>query len=475
MLKGTAEICLTNVKTGEKERYVEHNIFTKALEYLHQSIGSFKGPYTCTTGAYEPAYMYLLGGIALWDKRIPENVETVVQPNGVKMVGCAAYNQVNATTSPRRGSYNATESVLTVTTSEKSMKFVYDFATNQANGEINCISLTSYGGGWNGFGGDDGAVDQMETFGFFLGGYFGPCFDTDAGMYLNRANAPESNVLPLYFVDPTEDVFYQAASVSTAAVLIEKRRANIYQRSVFVNNRISHPLVESISVSLPTTLSGVSASYMQQNFDEKSETLYICVCPSDSGVSKGNSFYVIEIDQKTFTAIVHTVKAPSVTDISFSSGYLRCYGGFLYYFSQNTQTIYRINLEDSSYTKIAMASGWYAYSMPIIMDGKLYFRARTYRSGDIYRYAMMDLSTQEIEYMGVSTISTDCRYGFATPIKGNPLIRYYAYYYSRNGSVQRSGGLWANPNYLSTINNLSLPIEKTSDKTMKITYTIQEV
>ena len=61
------------------------------------------------------------------------------------------------------------------------------------------------------------------------------------------------------------------------------------------------------------------------------------------------------------------------------------------------------------------------------------------------------------------------------PIKGHPLTYYAQKYRSQNSKYYYWGNLWFNPNYLATINNLARPIEKTSDKTMKITYTIQEM
>jgi hypothetical protein len=43
-LKGKTEIELTNVKTGEKEYYVEENMFTDALTKLYQPIGDLRMP-----------------------------------------------------------------------------------------------------------------------------------------------------------------------------------------------------------------------------------------------------------------------------------------------------------------------------------------------------------------------------------------------------------------------------------------------
>lgn len=56
------------------------------------------------------------------------------------------------------------------------------------------------------------------------------------------------------------------------------------------------------------------------------------------------------------------------------------------------------------------------------------------------------------------------------PVKNCPMI-FFGYRYYGGQRI----GMFRKNNYLGTINNLSRTIEKTSDKTMKITYTIQEM
>ena len=121
-LKGSAVIELTNVKTGETERYEEHNMVTKALEYLHTPIGNLKSPTDCTF-ATEPSYKGLLGGILLLDTALEEDASNVILPTSVNVVGCACYNQTNTTTSPKRGSYNEAESYLTTSSTERSIAY----------------------------------------------------------------------------------------------------------------------------------------------------------------------------------------------------------------------------------------------------------------------------------------------------------------------------------------------------------------
>lgn len=472
MLKGTAEICLTNVKTGEKERYVEHNIFTKALEYMHRPIGALKSAQDCTTDGYEPAYISLLGGLVLWDSNIEENREIITQPHGVKAVGCAVYGQTNTTTSSRRGSYNAAESVLTVTSAEKSMKFVYDFSTNQANGTIKCLSLTNWKAGWNGFGGDETAVDLRYSRNnydesLFNSWTWGGRFEQDSSNELNRT----------FLLDPTADVFYQIVSVTTTAVTIAKRKANLHEKSVFQDAYHAHDLVESVSISLPATMSG--ANTYSFNYDKKADRLYILVAPSSSSIAASSTYYIIEIDVSNYTAAVHTLTNKLGLAISPSNTWMRVYDGYLYVLSIGTRYVRKISIEDGTAKSLALCNYWYVcnnswsscwYSGLLEAGGMLYLMGyKTINGSNQYRVVMLDPETEVSEVLGAGYMPAYLGYNnyVITAIKDNPL-----YFLHRNNNRVR---LCLNTNYLATINNLSLPIEKTSDKTMKITYTIQEV
>ena len=66
------------------------------------------------------------------------------------------------------------------------------------------------------------------------------------------------------------------------------------------------------------------------------------------------------------------------------------------------------------------------------------------------------------ECNGIFASSRGTSYAYL-PLKGYPM-----HYYCSNGYLIVLG------NYLATINNLTEPVQKTADKTMKVTYIIQE-
>lgn len=472
-LKGTTVIELTNVKTGEVERYEEHNLITKALEYIHQSIGALKSPTAVTHDGYEPVYPSLLGGLVLWDSTIEESDTVITQPHGVKMVGCASYNQVNTTTSPRRGSYNATESYLTDSSTERSMKFVYDFATSQANGTIKCVSLTNWKEGWNGFGGDEDALDGVGSRNNY-DGYMG--HDGSTSYWFEASlTRPYGRT---FLIDPDNDVFYAISSLSASTVTIAKRRANIHQKSVFRSQYHAHDLVENITVTLPTTLSGTNTYYC--NYEPKSDLLYIYVSPSSSSVASSGTFYVITVDMSTYVATVYEMENPLSSTMYFAPQYMVCSDGRLHYMYSDQKYIRSISLADSTY-KSTYLGGWYfSGGGCFLANGMIYTRVRNYIK-DIYynRIAIYDPVAQTYEITGDYYLPINLgSYGYQpVPLKNHPLYYYYFYTYSTNsdGTGSSTAYLWLNTKYLATINNLSRTIEKTSDKTMKITYTIQEM
>jgi hypothetical protein len=462
-LKGTTLIELTNVKTGEVERYEEHNLVTKALEYLHQPIGALKSPTALTTGStsYEPAYAPLLGGLVLWDNTIEEQDTTVTQPHGVKAIGCAAYGQVNTTASPRRGSYNEAESVLATGSSGRSMKFVYDFTTSQANGTIKCVSLTNWESGWNGFGGNEKNVDNQgarygynDAFGLSSSTSF--MFSSD-GSYTAK----------LFLIDADADVFYEIQALTTSSLTIAKRRANINQKSVFTNQYTAHDLVESIRVNLPVTLSG--ASSYACNYEPKSNLLYVVVNPTSSHIAASGKFYAITVDMATFEATVYTLTNTLGTTLYFDRSFIVCSDRCVHYAYDGQYYIRSISLADSTYSSTRIGGRLIYGDRVFLANEMIYFHVRRDGSSVLGGVAMFDPVTKVYEFLGDTGRPQDLYSGSCSPVPilGHPLHYYYFYV--------NTGYLLLNTKYLATINNLSRPVEKTSDKTMKITYTIQEV
>lgn len=472
-LKGSAVIELTNVKTGETERYEEHNLVTKALEYLHTPIGNLKSPCACTILA-EPVYDSLLGGILLLDSALEEDDSVVTLPTNVEVVGCACFGQTNTTTSPKRGSYNESESYLTASSVERSMKFVYDFATNQANGNINCISLTNWKSGWNGFGGNGDCDDNIPSSGGKYGCYLGSRA-TSRYWFSNS-----TNMANLLLIDPEEDVFYHVSSLTTTSVTIAKRRANIFQKSVFMDMYGSHDLVESIQIALPTSLTGTNT--YRCSYDTRNDVAYIMVSPSATTIAKSGTFHVIEVDLNARTAMVYTRTNPLSKAMDFNSYNVTCFDGNFYFADSGDQYVRKIPLDGSAYKSIYLG-GKYLYNTGscyyfCFMNDRLYVPVSYNQSKNYTDVGIINPDTNEFDITGDVYGPADLSSGIGkcVPIKGNPLLFYYytSSSYS-NSTTSTNGAVWMDTHYLATINNLSRTIEKTSDKTMKITYTIQEV
>ncbi len=64
----------------------------------------------------------------------------IIPPADANLVGCASHGMQNNTKNTFRGGFNQTESEVNL--QDRYVKYVYDFATSQANGTIASICLT---------------------------------------------------------------------------------------------------------------------------------------------------------------------------------------------------------------------------------------------------------------------------------------------------------------------------------------------
>ena len=140
-MTGITEIELTDVKTGEKECYVEKNMVTNAVADLLKGVPPFYLPTEISTNFF-PLWQKAMGGVVLFDSTLEENADKYFEPYNVKKVGYAS-NGASNLTDPKRGSRNVLESEVL----ENGVKMVWDFTTAQANGTIKSVCLTSSKGG----------------------------------------------------------------------------------------------------------------------------------------------------------------------------------------------------------------------------------------------------------------------------------------------------------------------------------------
>lgn len=148
MLKGKMEIELKNVKTGEVQHITEDNMFTKALYYyMNENYGGFifndiTAVNNVNVNDMFPLVERGLGGLMLLPETEIEDEENLYPhsfPTAVAVQGREDYG-----TNRMMGLYNTTESGEI----ENGFKFVYEFMTTQGNGTIACACLTNKGP-WN--------------------------------------------------------------------------------------------------------------------------------------------------------------------------------------------------------------------------------------------------------------------------------------------------------------------------------------
>ena len=144
MLKGKSIIELTDVHTGKKEVYEDENLVTEAVfDVLNTNLqgAMYDNPNFDSQNGEAwllPIYSRLTGGVLLYQNEIAEDPSLIYAPLDNPLIGYAS-NDVNTTEDVQRGSRNLTESKAV----DNGFKYVWDFATSQANGTISCIALTN--------------------------------------------------------------------------------------------------------------------------------------------------------------------------------------------------------------------------------------------------------------------------------------------------------------------------------------------
>ncbi len=109
---------------------------------------------------FAPYHEKLLGGLLCFNVPIEENPDGYFPPANANLIGCGVYETLNNTKNTYRGNYNQVESEFNK--KDRYVKYVYDFATNQANGTISSICLTHKHGGFTSYGGKN--TERQDDF-----------------------------------------------------------------------------------------------------------------------------------------------------------------------------------------------------------------------------------------------------------------------------------------------------------------------
>ena len=464
MLKGTMTIEMTDVHTGETETILEQNMVTNALTEIFKPLGLAKNPETVLK-SFAPYYQKLLGGILLFDRTIEENPNNIYPPADANLIGCAVYGNQNNTKGTKRGGYNQTESELNLT--DRYMKFVYDFTTSQANGTISSVCLTHANGGYTSYGGADAVLSSSYPLGVRLDdGSLQYVYTSYTGAKTGDkySGYTKGSTELIFLIDRETDAVYYFRIDSANAITIIRRRAYLKSVSVLTSPYYTKELIDSVQVD------GLNlhTSYLAYNFDHADNCLYIITSPK-SDLDAGAAFNITKIAFENWAVTEYTITNTTNVRIETSGMYFAyCHNGFVYIKSEDSPyAVYKIEISNPAnvvklkHNSKAAVDGYPRFAV----NGRVYYE--NYNS--TYQVHIANESTNELLNPENGYIFNSSRYRYCyTPFLNEPMM-----YYVSCGSNTTIGTLLIT-NYLATINNLSEPVTKTVDKTMKITYIIQE-
>lgn len=463
MLKGTTRIELTDVNTGEVETYQNSNMVTNALRDILKPLGLSKRP-NRFLNEFVPYYEKLLGGILCFDREIPENADGYYPPADANLVGCASHGMQNNTKNTFRGGFNQTESEVNL--KDRYVKYVYDFATSQANGTIASICLTHRNGGLTSYGSKNTSPIRDNLLMQSI------AEDNLQYVYPDRTGASTSSRYSgmtigktelIFLIDRAKDYVYYFKVADKNHIHITKRRAFLKTVSILDNIYTTKPLIEEIE--LAELSSELQIGYWSYNYDPSNDCLYICTS-SNSRTAPEGKFLITEIKVDTWK-----IKQYEITNTT--DKYLRTEGNWGMFVTEGylllrgydaPYDVYKIQITNpANVVKLKRTNVTNINGVPkFVINGRVYYE---------YSYEQLliaDLATNEIMPPETQTLFNSSYTMSVTPVRNEPLIYFCDY------GTWSTSGWYMMCNYLATINNLDAPITKTADKTMKITYILQE-
>lgn len=476
-LHGHTRIELTDTRTGAVEVVEKDNLITNAVGeilngyggYLNKAALMWRGGQDDSNVPKDLVSLFY-GGLLLYDTALGSDPATLFAPAEAGVVGTAVVNKVNATKNTTRGSANLTETK--IDPANGVVTYVYEFATNQANGVIRSVCLTHPLGALYSEMVDApnaaGCRAEKVTFNGALGG------DELLTNVLATEFYPTTEKGVLLWAAPAADEAV-AGRVNTDENTLELRRHCLSLHSFDLFRRDAEGYWTSLkgteSVDITGFLLTSTGKYIRLCCDAEAGKFYLVSTPGSTKIAVGQSLRVREYDMQTLAAKDYTVPNNTTEALRGTVSEAKgtplngtVYGGSLYMVAPSTLQIYRFPLADpTDVQKITMHNDDFEY-LSDAHDGRLYcyYNSR----GVVLNTAKNELFS--CEAAGYDSTSS----GFATtaPVLGEPLTplrRYYSESRVRTVRVLR-------PNYLATINDLPKAVEKTADKTMKVIYTLRK-
>lgn len=424
MLHGHTKIELKNEKTGEIQVVEKDNMITNALTKQLEMTPLLSISNINTL--YAPLHDKGMGGILLFENALEENANNFrfTAQHDNPLTGYAG-NNVTSGTDNKQGSRNLIESQKL----DNGFKYVWDFATSEANGQISSVALTN----------QSLAISKRNIVVAY-----------NSISYGNKKPAGFDELWYSTDIDWENNIItciYTTASSNGYIKQIKLHLTKLGMNDTVLNTEIIN------SETLPKAPANITWFNGDSNY-------YYGVAVSSTNVS------IYRMNKQT-----HEISSSPIKTITMNSGstVFGCtLNNYIYLGrcnkSSNANTLYlaKININDlndviqttinSSYTLGQNDLGCFVPDKDCIHAGSLF----------IYPDLTWDYRSTNSLFITTS----DPRRHFVNPENNLAIeVSYQGYYYWY---------ITIFANYLATINNLDTPVTKTSEQSMKITYTITE-
>lgn len=446
-MKGKTIIELTDVKTKKKEVLKDGNLVTDVLEKI-LTLNPNGLLTNINKDTFYPIVEKIVGGILLFKDKITEDKNTSFVTTSNECIGYAGQVE-GVQENSLQGSFNKQESKAT----SNGYKFVWDFGTSKANGKISSVCLTNAKAG----GGYFGTKSNGETNRIKLGEDKYLIKDTDTEMKKKYVNVVEANFEENYIV----------------SIVPESDHLRIIKsREPLLNFRLDDSLSFLNEKNITETKIKYKKSYGTYGvcIYVDAENYYLLKTSTSGGntnvtklkINKANN----SIEETEFT--LENVKIENIGGYSLDYDYYRTIksvlrGGYVYAVSTDEKYVVKFAINNPvDVTKIepkftlktgSVSSHTTGCGMYILGDMIIGTNFTIDKNDKVTEIAQSDLSTIE-----------------CIPLSYGPFLLGYFANGESSGDKYLRKVLYLITPYSATINNLSKTVEKTADKTMKITY-----
>lgn len=465
-MKGSAEIILTDVETGEVTRYHEDNLVTNAVQDLIRLNPAGLNYSGIPWGL--PICPNAIGGVLLFPEEIEEDPDKYYAPTDLIPLGYAS-NSADTSSDPKRGSYNPNESYRM----DNGYRLVFDFGTADANGTIKSVCLTSSDGGR---------------------AYFGSLYTSDPSWYksiycqgwdVGSSSGLEAAYQSMRAIDGE----YAFGARNTGAYTTEwnKWKKCVRELPLGQGNGIIQASLQQTTVVTRNWYNASGYTDGNGNFSTSWISGWTSFSNRAGSSWDGCDYYRWYWEAGTGVVQIARIQDGTVTEWSMTyagvqlanANLATVWGGYLFSWKSDGSGVYKLSLHDPTDRTLIMlpdgtgeGSEIRAISSPFDGDGPLYTSWR-YKVGSAYAdYAALIFGdTMERSYYGYSW-----GYGWNSSGTMGRLLRIGPYGLRTYNYASQDYGwnLVVVAPYLATINNLASPITKTVTQTMKIVYTLME-